>query len=106
MKLSKREMDLILNIPVKRKKRLIGAWVGLLTLIACIAAAMFFDFDIDALIPTLAVFAGMVASELGNQYLGFRTGNRLEELLLKFVNGDAETIRQMSEYSMSREIEA
>jgi hypothetical protein len=93
VKLSEREIELISNIAKHRKQRKTAAWILLWILLAGFAVAIYFR--LDALILVLAVLSGFAASES----FGLRPESRIEELLLKYVNNDAETIRQISERS-------
>lgn len=104
MKLSARELDLLSDIGKARKVRKRRAWIGLGVLLVGWAGLIYFD--LDALIPVLAVFSGVAASTLGNEYFGGRTLDRLEDLLLRYVNNDPDALQQMAKRSESRDIAA
>ena len=96
MKLSSREIEFLAGIDKRRKHRKIGAWIGLVLLLALLAIEIRFSPYGDGLPTVLAVFLGVAVSTLAHEYFGVSAENRLLDLLQRYVNSDPEAIRQIA----------
>jgi len=95
LKLTDREVEIISSYSTIKKRRKIGAWLGLATAVAFWIGQYYFD-RLDALGPVIAVFLGISAAELASLYFGVRPEDKMVDLLQRYINSDAEAIAQFS----------
>ena len=96
MKLTSREIEYLAGIDKRRKRRRIGAWIGLVLLLVLLAIEVRFGLYGGGLATVLAVFIGVVVSTLAHEYFGVSAENKLLDLLQRYVNSDPEAVRQIA----------
>jgi hypothetical protein len=89
VKLSKSEINLIVDIEKSKRQRKLGAWVSLIL----IPISWMWVRDISGFLSAAVIV------HLIHVYIGVRPDDKLMDLLQRYVNSDAEAIQQLSEKS-------
>ena len=95
MKLTGREMNIVSAYSATRKRRKIGAWIGLATVAAFWIAMAYVD-RLDSVGTVLGMSLGLLIAELASLYFGTRPEDKMVDLLQRYVNQDAEALEQFS----------
>lgn len=97
MKLSAKEVKLISDLSTKRKRRVWGAWVSFLTVVALLVATYGYGmFPALGEGPFLGFAVGAAFVNLVHVYFGVRPEDKLIDLLQRYVNQDPEAIAQIA----------
>ena len=99
VKLSKREIELIADIEKSRRQRKTGALVFLFFIPIWWYGMPLIGIESDTVSQITALLLGFGVAYLVNVYFGIRPDDKMIDLLQRYVNGDAEAIRQLSEKS-------
>lgn len=95
MKLTDRELEVFSSYSAIQRKRKVGAWIGLGFIVAFWVAIYYTD-RFDSIGNVLAIFLGFVTAELASLYFSVRPEDRMVDLLERYVNNDAEALKQFS----------
>ena len=99
MKLTKREIDLITGIEKNRRRRKNGVWWTVLVLLVTWFVLPLIGIEKETVFTLVAVAFGIAFSDYVNNYIRVRSEDKLIDLLQRYVNGDAEAIRQLLDKS-------
>lgn len=95
MKLTGREMKIVSAYSATRKRRKIGAWIGLATIAAFWIAMVYID-RLESVGTVLGISLGILIAELASLYFGVRPEDKMIDLLQRYINQDAEALEQFS----------
>ena len=101
MKLSKKEIELITHIEKSRRQRKIAALLGFLVLPIVWYGMPLIGAEPDAVTQTTGFILGFLVSYLIVSFSNAQPDDKLIDLLQRYINRDAEAIRQLSEISMA-----
>ncbi len=96
MKLSSREIALIADIQKSRRQRRTGAFVFVLFIPIWWYAMPLIGIGPDIAPLVIGLLLGYGVAYLVNVYFGVRPDDKLIDLLQRYVNEDAEALRQLS----------
>jgi hypothetical protein len=102
MKLTDRELEIFSSYSAIQRKRKAGAWIGLGFIVVCWVAIYYTD-RFDSIGDVLAIFLGFITAELASLYFGVRPEDKMVDLLERYINNDAEALKQ---FSLKRSSEA
>ena len=101
VKLSKREIELITHIEKSRRIRKTGALLAFLGLPFIWYGLPLIGTDPIVVTQTTAVLLGFLVTNLIFSFSNVRPDDKLIDVLQRYVNSDAEAIRQLSGISMA-----
>ena len=104
MKLVPREVELISKVLNARRTRTATAWTIVIFILVAWAVVFYSPVDLTGLTWLLAALSGIAIFEVLDQYFGIRRRDEVEALLLKFVNSDADALKQVANRSESAEV--
>lgn len=103
MKLSRREIELIADIPRSRRRRKAGVWLGFVTALLVFLALPSAGIHWESMSAFIGLMLGVSASQLIGTNFGARPEDRLADVLLRYVNDDPEAIEQLAARPGARE---
>jgi hypothetical protein len=103
MKITDREMAIVSTYSAIRSRRRTGAWLGLAIVVALWIAIAYTE-RLDSLGTVLGIFLGLLVAELASLYFGIRPEDKLIDLLQRYINQDAEALKQFSSKRNSQDI--
>ena len=102
MELSAKDLELITVVSNAGRRRKRNAWIAAGALLVTWTGVFYFiDALADGLLPALAAFSAMVTFALLDQYAN-QQSERIENLLLRYVNSDPNSIEQVAEHARSQ----
>jgi len=105
MRLTAREIELLVDVHDRRRRRKRSAWFGFVFLLGVFAVVNGLDpfpWEFDSSIVGIAL--GASAASLIHAYLGVSPDDKLVDLLQRYINHDPEAIKQIAARNSNRDL--